>query len=1019
MEQLSLLQKIYQYGETLSSEELNQIVQYLNSSIEAINTLIARNNNINEGHCEMRYKVSAQQPEAPESGTDGKSNGWSDTYTRPDTANGEITWMTLSFFNGEGIYGDWSTPVCITWGSISGQRGPKGDTGLKGSFKSRVFKRQNTRPDTPTGGTYDNPLPTSGDWHDGIPSGQAIIWSSVCTFYGNGSSSGWSEPAAESDTDTLDIEFSPNSVQPDPPIGNTPFTNHESEGWYDPSSANFNNVGVMIWRAERKVSNGVYNGNWTITRIVGEKGAKGDSGDDGGHYKFRYCNFTPTVGHTTPTKPTQGSDGIGTFGSGADAATWAISVSDPNVNAGEFTYMTSCYVTGDNDYGTWDNPVRITGAEGMAGEDGSDIEFIYTVNNTGDIPDAPTASGQDNARIFTEDDWYGEDENGIIWTDNPTGISLENQYEYVAVREKPAGRGSSWSSYKVALWSKWGEKGMDGDGVQYIYKHFNYQPTWGAANAQSTNDVLGGNDNPANWAASTNSEYYGPIGYEWSDDPTGVDPTNKFEYVSVRRYKLWPNETVKRWGTYETPKLWSNYAVAEATVPGPRGKIGPMSYLAGVWNNHTTYEKTETKNPIVYYAGNYYYLIGENLPTSSYGENPSTETTVWAQAENYSTVFTDILFVNQFAKLGQFIINEDWMICQYGTIYDYGLGVHPIQSESDSISTGPTTTYTFNNAYTLFDPAYPDRRKPNDWNFVPNYAINAVTGELYCNDAHITGSVNATEFKAGTDNGFSITTSQDSLDFNYNGNRLAFFSLRDWDSTNNQLAEMSSNPTGFYLYMTNPLDGHLITIDFSDLSNGFKDLTPSGTIYRNPKTFYTVTGSNTPIITSKLLYYANENGTIKWYEQSNSTTELTASQMGTVYEQIDKASDSTYTYQFCVIYNSSTSKYDFVRYNIYREYEYDSTNHCPKATSKYVLVNANNSQFMEPASSTVTLASSNANFGNIMREGQGSSLSSISDVIPAVVASSKVVFGSDGNGRQITLFENKEENGTVPHRNYP
>jgi hypothetical protein len=82
--------------------------------------------------------------------------------------------------------------------------------------------------------------------------------------------------------------------------------------------------------------------------------------------------------------------------------------------------------------------------------------------------------------------------------------------------------------------------------------------------------------------------------------------------------------------------------------------------------------------------------------------------------------------------------------------------------------------------------------------------------------------VNATQFKAGDDSGFSITTSSDSLDFNYNGARLAFFSLRSWDAANNQLADVSDNPTGFYLYMTNPLDGHLITIDFTSLS--FKDL---------------------------------------------------------------------------------------------------------------------------------------------------------------------------------------------------
>jgi hypothetical protein len=41
-------------------------------------------------------------------------------------------------------------------------------------------------------------------------------------------------------------------------------------------------------------------------------------------------------------------------------------------------------------------------------------------------------------------------------------------------------------------------------------------------------------------------------------------------------------------------------------------------------------------------------------------------------------VFTDILFVNNFAKLGSFIVNRDWMLCHYGTIYDYGSGIHPI-----------------------------------------------------------------------------------------------------------------------------------------------------------------------------------------------------------------------------------------------------------------------------------------------------------------------------------------------------
>jgi len=200
--------------------------------------------------------------------------------------------MSFCLVSGEDVYGEWSEPICISSGTVTGQQGPKGDSGEVGAFVSRVFKRQNVKPDTPVGGTYANPVPDG--WYDGVPEGTAIIWSSSATFYGNGTHTNWSEPAQESDTDTLDIEFSPNATQPPAPLGNVPFSNHESEGWYDPSSANFSSAGTMIWRAERKVSNGEYNGDWTITRIFGEKGDKGTTGDTGGHYEFRYINFKST-----------------------------------------------------------------------------------------------------------------------------------------------------------------------------------------------------------------------------------------------------------------------------------------------------------------------------------------------------------------------------------------------------------------------------------------------------------------------------------------------------------------------------------------------------------------------------------------------------------------------------------------------------------------------------------------------------------------------------------------------------
>lgn len=165
--------------------------------------------------------------------------------------------------------------------------------GLRGHFKARAFKRTNTdiSSTTPSGGSYDSPTPTG--WEDGVPDGTAQLWSTVCTFYSDGTSSGWSHPARETDTDTLDIEFSPSSTAPSAPTGNTPFADHSSEGWYDPN--NLPSGQTMIWRAERKVSNGVYDGGWVITRIYGERGMDGDG--------FEYIFKTRTSIWNNPTAP--------------------------------------------------------------------------------------------------------------------------------------------------------------------------------------------------------------------------------------------------------------------------------------------------------------------------------------------------------------------------------------------------------------------------------------------------------------------------------------------------------------------------------------------------------------------------------------------------------------------------------------------------------------------------------------------------------------------------------------------
>lgn len=144
-------------------------------------------------------------------------------------------------------------------------------------FWSRVYKRVavGTTPDTPTGGSYDNPVPSG--WDDGIPdpstvNGDSLVWTTIRKF-SDDETTQWDSPQIDRDTSDRDIEYAPaqpNDAQPDPP--GTPGVT-----WYDPSGQlpaglSWSN---MVWRAERRMENGVGVGNWVITRSKGEKGDPG------------------------------------------------------------------------------------------------------------------------------------------------------------------------------------------------------------------------------------------------------------------------------------------------------------------------------------------------------------------------------------------------------------------------------------------------------------------------------------------------------------------------------------------------------------------------------------------------------------------------------------------------------------------------------------------------------------------------------------------------------------------------
>lgn len=266
-------------------------------------------------------------------------------------------------------------------------------------------------------------------------------------------------------------------------------------------------------------------GKWR--EFKGEKGDPGKDGQDGTNVSSNLTAFVFKSSETTPSKPVGGS--------------W-------NSDANVFTPPTGWYTTDQNMVGTiwmswavfqtagtiqgeWSTPVRITGENGKDGQDGKSIEFIYKVSNR-----VPNSS--DKPSSVNED---GSVPDG--WTDHPTGVSESNQYEWMCVRTKTDDLWSDWNGPTV--WSKWGANGKDGDGVEYIYK-------------RTTTNL-----SPDRPTEVSQEDDFVPEG--WTDDPTGVNENNMYEWVCVRKYK----EGI--WGEFSNPALWAKWG-----DKGDQGNEGPQ-----------------------------------------------------------------------------------------------------------------------------------------------------------------------------------------------------------------------------------------------------------------------------------------------------------------------------------------------------------------------------------------------------------------------------------------------------------
>lgn len=200
------------------------------------------------------------------------------------------------------------------------------------------------------------------------------------------------------------------------------------------------------------------------------------------------------------------------------------------------------------------------GVDGINGVNGTKIEFVYCLSNSNTTP----PKLYENYNISQTEDKYlpSVDSNynrqDVDWTDNASGISQEYKYEWMSVRYWYPYT-NVWTTFETPkLWSAYGNNGLDGGSVEYIYAR--------TLHNEFPNEYF----TPTEWVESdgyqqydfvpdVKDEYNKPV---WTDAPAGVDSLYKYEWISSRKLRLDEESESMVWGQFSTPTLW-NYFVQD------------------------------------------------------------------------------------------------------------------------------------------------------------------------------------------------------------------------------------------------------------------------------------------------------------------------------------------------------------------------------------------------------------------------------------------------------------------------
>lgn len=355
-----------------------------------------------------------------------------------------------------------------------------------------AFKRSNTQPSRPTGGSYASPAPSSGGWTRQVPSGEEKLWCVTRVFTSDGlapQDENWSDPRPLSETSDFDMVFS--EVQsPNPPSGH-PNTNTQWSGI---------STGLTTWMAVCRKRNGTWTA-WQVFRTRGNDGtsltpkgsflyyfatqSEADAAVSGGtwqsgKYALMLRNNAPAVALYNGSTVSYTAAQIGNAYIKEDTGEFYVAEADRwrNVGvvrgpAGSSAYIHIKFATSltrndwtadngeapgpyigiyaDNDAADrldWDlySWIRWKGADGYG------YEYIYKRTSSAAAPSVPSTSEQTDGYVPTSEGWSAD----------PVGTTNSEKYCWVCYRRKVEGVWSAWrgaDANTASLWSKYGDKG--------------------------------------------------------------------------------------------------------------------------------------------------------------------------------------------------------------------------------------------------------------------------------------------------------------------------------------------------------------------------------------------------------------------------------------------------------------------------------------------------------------------------------------------------------------------------------